>query len=155
MDLEFARTFYELVVYQKARTLQGQVLDVSRNFPAEERYSLTDQIRRASRSIGGQIAEGWGKRTHPKHFVSKLTDATSEALETQHWLITAVDSNYLSREIATALFQHCHEICRMLAKMMQRHENFCLPNPSTLREDPDEFFVSTHHADPFSSVPLI
>lgn len=151
MELEFARNFYDLVVYQKARLLQGQVLEFSHKFPECERYGLTDQIRRASRSIGGQVSEGWGKRFYPKHFVSKLTDAIGEALETQHWLITAVDSGYTAREDAISKFELCHDIVRMLGKMIQRHKDFCLPPPPTLREDLSEFFI-TAQADPFASV---
>ena len=89
--LPFARGFWELVVYQRARDLQGRVFEVSKTFPREEAYSLTDQIRRAARSIGAQIAEAWGKRAYQKHFVSKLSDAVSECNETQHWIMSAVD----------------------------------------------------------------
>lgn len=141
MELEYARSFHELVVYQKARLLQGNVLELSRSFPDFERYGLTDQIRRASRSIGSQIAEGWAKRFYPRHFVSKLTDADGEQLETQHWLITSVDSGYVSRETATPLYLLCLEIGRMLGKMIMRHKDFCQPISSILREDFEEFFV--------------
>ncbi|RBP46570.1 four helix bundle protein [Roseimicrobium gellanilyticum] len=148
MELEYARSFHELVVYQKARLLQKEVLDLSRGFPDFERYGLTDQIRRASRSIGGQIAEGWAKRAYPRHFVSKLTDADGEQLETQHWLITSVDSQYVSRETAAPFYQLCLEIGRMLGKMILRHKDFCQPSSAILREDFEEFFAPynpNHH----------
>ena len=86
MSDRYARTFTELFVYKKTKAVSRKVFQLSRLFPKEERYSLTDQIRRSARSIGGQIAEAWGKRRYENHFVSKLTDAESEQLETQHWL---------------------------------------------------------------------
>ncbi|CAN5808970.1 hypothetical protein BH11VER1_BH11VER1_03590 [soil metagenome] len=76
-QLPHAKGFWELIVYQRARELQRQVFECSKAFPKAEAYSLTDQMRRAGRSIGAQIAEAWGKRTYEKHFVSKLTDAGS------------------------------------------------------------------------------
>lgn len=142
MELEFARNFYDLVVYQKARTLQGQILELTLRFPESERFGLTVQIRCASRSIGGQIAEAWGKRLYPRHFVSKLTDAISEALETQHWLITAADAGYFDREEATPEFKVAQEIVLMLGKMVRQHKTFCLPSPSTLREEPAEYYIA-------------
>ena len=75
--LPFARGFWELVAYQRARALQRRVFELSKKFPREEMFSLTDQARRAARSIGAQIAEAWGKRDYEKHFVSKLSDALS------------------------------------------------------------------------------
>jgi four helix bundle protein len=88
-NLQYAKNFTELVVYQKAAAVAQTVYENSKAFPKEERYSLTDQIRRSSRSIGAQIAEAWGKRRYQKHFVSKLTDADAEQLETQHWISVA------------------------------------------------------------------
>src|SRR4029077_18938042 len=85
MKTAYARSFKDLRVYQKAREVSQAVFKLSKGFPKEETYSLTDQIRRAVRSIGAQIAEAWGKRRYEKHFVSKLTDADAEQLETQHW----------------------------------------------------------------------
>jgi four helix bundle protein len=81
-------SFRDLNVYQKAFKLQKDIFELTKEFPAEERYSLTDQIRRSSRSIGANIAEAWQKRLYPAHFVSKLTDADGEQAETQHWLDT-------------------------------------------------------------------
>ncbi len=98
---------------------------MSKRFPKEEMYSLTDQLRRASRSIGAQIAEAWGKRGYEKHFVSKLTDADAEQLETQHWIITAVDCGYLSRADGETVFNLCKEIGRMLASMIESAPSFC------------------------------
>jgi four helix bundle protein len=83
-SLPHAGSYRELIVYQKARQLAREIFHLSKQFPKEEMYALTDQIRRSSRSIGAQIAESWGKRRYEKHFVSKLTDAVSEQYETEH-----------------------------------------------------------------------
>ena len=82
-------SFRDLKVYQLALELQQAVFEVSKTFPIEERYALTDQIRRSSRSVGANIAEAWQKRRYVAHFISKLTDADGEQAETQHWLDTA------------------------------------------------------------------
>ena len=79
-NARYVRSFKELLVYQKANEVTKIIFDISRKFPKEELYSLTDQIRRSSRSIGAQIAEAWGKRRYEKYFVSKLTDADAERL---------------------------------------------------------------------------
>lgn len=83
------QTFSELEVYQLAFELQQSIFERSKKFPKEETYSLTDQIRRSSRSVGANIAEAWRKRLYPAHFASKLSDADGENAETQHWLDTA------------------------------------------------------------------
>jgi four helix bundle protein len=102
-ELPHAKGFHELIAYQKARQLAREIFDMIKKFPREEMYSLTDQIRRSSRSMGAQIAEGWAKRWYGKRFVSKLIDADGEQMETQHWLEVAVDCNYLDRQQAGAL----------------------------------------------------
>jgi four helix bundle protein len=89
-------SFRDLRVYQLAFDLQQEIFALSKGFPVEERYSLTDQIRRSSRSVGANIAEAWQKRRYVAHFVSKLTDADGEQAETQHWLDTAGACEYLS-----------------------------------------------------------
>lgn len=141
--LKFAKAFWELRVYQKTRDLQGRVFKASRSFPAEEKYSLTDQLRRAVRSVGAQIAEAWGKRDYIKHFQSKLSDAESENNETQHWLISAVDDGYLDPTSSRSLFHLSLEIGRMLNAMSNRADEFC-PDPlsSKVREPSPEFFIS-------------
>ncbi len=73
--MKHAESFKDLVVYQKAREVAREVFKITQSFPKEEMYSLTDQVRRSSRSIGAQIAEAWGKRRYEKHFISKMTDA--------------------------------------------------------------------------------
>jgi len=123
--MEHANSFKDLVVYQKARTLTKSVFEITKTFPKEEMYSLTDQIRRSSRSIGAQIAEAWGKRRYEKHFISKLTDADAEQLETQHWIIIAQDCEYLTREQFETINQNLSEIGRMLYSMMNKAKQFC------------------------------
>jgi four helix bundle protein len=91
-------------------------------------YSLTDQIRRASRSIGANIAESWHKRRYPAPFLSKLTDADAEQAETQHWLDTASACRYLTTPHLKAMPEKCERIGRMLGKMMAQPETFCVRN---------------------------
>ncbi len=88
----------ELDVYQSAFSLQQEIFAVSKAFPREETYSLTDQIRRSSRSIGANLSEAWAKRRYPAHFLSKLTDADGELQETLHWLSSAEACEYLGVE---------------------------------------------------------
>lgn len=140
-SLPRVESFRELIVYRKARVLSQEIYEVSKQFPREEMYSLTDQIRRSSRSIGAQIAEAWGKRRYEKHFISKLTDADSEQYETQHWLETAVDCNYLTQQQATKLIRACEEIGRLLGGMIAKSHLFCHTSPKTLREPTAEYFI--------------
>ena len=123
--MAFVKTFEDLEVYKFQRELSKKIFAVSRTFPKEEMYSLTDQIRRSSRSIGANISEAWGKRRYEKHFVSKLTDADAEQLETQHWLLVALDCEYLSSETAETLKSDCLAINRMLNSMMLKASQFC------------------------------
>ena len=123
--MEHANSFKELVVYQKSRTLAQFIFKITKAFPKEEMYSLTDQIRRSSRSIGAQIAEAWGKRRYEKHFISKLSDADAEQLETQHWIIIAQDCEYLTHKQFETLNQNLLEIGRMLYSMMKKANQFC------------------------------
>lgn len=120
-----ARCFRDLVVYQKAREVSRLIFEITRSFPKEETYSLVDQIRRSSRSIGAQIAEAWGKRRYEKHFVSKLSDADAEQLETQHWLETAADIGYLKRDDAEKICDALREIGKTLNSMMVKGKLFC------------------------------
>ena len=83
--MEYVKSFRDLEVYKLSRQLSKDVFETTKKFPKEEMYSLTDQVRRSSRSIGAQIAEAWAKRKYEKHFVSKLTDSDGEQFETQHW----------------------------------------------------------------------
>jgi four helix bundle protein len=96
------------------------VFDVSKSFPVEERYSLTDQIRRSSRSVCANLAEAWRKRRYEAAFIAKLSDAESEAAETQVWTEFAVKCNYLGRMTAKPFYQAYDEILRMLVAMINR-----------------------------------
>ena len=112
-------------VYQLAYELAMEIFEITKKFPKEEMYSLTDQIRRSSRSVGAQIAEAWAKRKYEKHFVSKITDADGEQLETQHWIETAQDCSYLSNEFASELLKQYSSIGKMLNSMIYKAESFC------------------------------
>ena len=136
-----ARCFRDLIVYQKARGVARRIYQLSQEFPSEEEYSLTDQGRRASRSVGAQIAEAWGKRRYEKHFVSKLTDADSEQLETQHWLETAFDCGYINEDQRDSLCNDLQEIGRMLNSMIQKAASFCSSSPSSVREETIPYFT--------------
>ena len=129
MTTNYARSFKELRVYQKAREVSNEVFRRSKAFPKEETYSLTDQFRRAARSVGAQIAEAWGKRRYEKHFVSKLSDADAEQMETQHWVGEALDCGYLTALEATQLNSNLENIGRMLNSMMEKSECFCTKPP--------------------------
>lgn len=133
--MKHAAGFRDLVVYQKARSIAKEVFEVSKRFPAEERYSLTDQVRRSSRSIGAQIAEAWGKRRYEKHFVNKLTDADGEQYETQHWIEVAVDCGYLTSKDAAPLIDGLSQIGRMLNGMMDKAAAFCGDPASRDKDD--------------------
>lgn len=87
--MEHANSYRDLEVYKLSRELCRQVFEMTKEFPKEEKYSLTDQIRRSSRSVGAQVAEAWAKRRNEKHFISKLMNADGEQQETQHWLYVA------------------------------------------------------------------
>lgn len=123
--MNYAEFFTDLEVYQLARQLSKQIFELSKTFPKEERYALTDQIRRSSRSIGAQIAEAWAKRKYEKHFVSKLTDCDGEQLETVHWLMTAHDCLYLNKETTDELIDGYNSVQRMLKSMIDKSSSFC------------------------------
>ena len=117
-------SFEDLEVYQLTLELQQDIFELTKIFPAEERYSLTDQIRRSSRSIGANISEAWGKRRYSAHFVSKLTDSDGEQNETRHWLKSALLCNYISEVDFDALVEKCKIIGRKLGNMMQHPESW-------------------------------
>ena len=129
--MEYVKSFRDLEVYKLSRQLSKEIFEISKKFPKEEMYSLTDQVRRSSRSIGAQVAEAWGKRKYEKHFVSKLTDADAEQLETQHWIETALDCSYISNEISDGLLKQYFSIGKMLNSMINKAELFCNRLPNT------------------------
>ncbi|WP_193212268.1 four helix bundle protein [Luteolibacter marinus] len=118
------RQFEDLEVYQLALALQRDIFALTRRFPKEEIYSLTDQIRRSSRSVAANIAEGWHKRRYPAHFASKLTDSDGEAAETRHWVQTGLDSGYLSEEEFRDLIDRYLIVGAKLGSMIQNAEKW-------------------------------
>ena len=116
----------ELTVYRKAYTLAIDIFHLTTSFPAEERYSLTSQIRRSSRSVCLNLREAWAKRRYAAHFVSKLTDCDGENSETDTSLDFARDCKYITDEDHQALTTRCAEVGRMLGSMMSRPEGFLL-----------------------------
>ena len=142
-ELSHARNFRDLAVYQKARKVSRAIFESSKGFPKEETYSLTDQIRRASRSIGAQIAEAWAKRRYARHFVSKLTDADAEQMETQHWINEAYECQYLDSKQAEELTKELMQIGRMLNSMIQKAHLFCGQNNYMIHDETVEYFADT------------
>lgn len=125
--MAFVNSFKDLEVYKLSRKLASLIFKLT--FPTEGRYSLTDQIRRSSRSIGGQIAESMGKRRFINHFISKLTDGDAEQFETQHWTEVAYDCGYISLEQENLLLEKCIIITHMLNSMINKADLFCRKAP--------------------------
>ena len=119
------RGFRDLIVYQLSYKLALEIFEISKLFPKEEKYSLTDQIRRSSRSIPTNIAEAWSKRRYPKSFINKLTDSDGEASETTVWLDFAFDQKYIAKEKYTYFISKYEEVCKMLSSMIKQPEKFC------------------------------
>lgn len=116
----------DLRVYQKAYALAMDIFRISKTWPPEEKYSLTDQIRRASRSVCANLREAWAKRRYSAHFISKLTDADGENSETDTWLDFARDCAYISSEEHVRLTSDCREVGAMVGKMLNRPEQFLM-----------------------------
>lgn len=118
--------FTELDVYRRSGELAEQIFVLSKRWPPEERYSRTDQIRRAARSVGANIAESWAKRRYEAHFISKLTDADGENHEVEHWLLTAHRDGYLTSTEFENLPALKREVGAKLGKMIQNPGPFLL-----------------------------
>ena len=116
--MSVASSHRELRVYQLAFKSATAIHDVTKKFPGEEKYSLTDQIRRSSRSVCANIAEAWRRRKYPKNFVSKLTDSDTEATETIVWLDFALHFGYMTSEVHKELADYYDHICSQLTIMM-------------------------------------
>ncbi|MCF8356408.1 MAG: four helix bundle protein [Melioribacteraceae bacterium] len=117
-------TAKELEVYKKAYSLAMKIFDISKSFPKEERYSLTDQIRRSSRSVCLNLREAWAKRRYEAHFVSKLTDCDGENSETDSSLDFARDCGYISNEQHLYLTSEVRDIGKMLGAMINNPKPF-------------------------------
>lgn len=118
------RSYRDLKIYQCAFELQQLIFEFTKKWPREEQYGLIDQVRRSSRSIGGNLAEAWSKRKYRAHFHSKLTDVDGELAETRHWIDTARACGYLSDEDRRLLEGKIDRIGGMLGKIMQKEDAF-------------------------------
>lgn len=119
-----SKGYEDLKVYQVSYRLAMEIFEISNAFPKEEKYSLTDQIRRASRSVSVNIASAYRRRKYPRHFSSKITDANEECTETQVWLDFSRDCKYLSIEARNKLFSEYEAVGRMLGSMADNPEKF-------------------------------
>ena len=127
MELKMSQinSFRDLIVFQKAYKLAMDIFKITKSFPKEEKYSLTDQIRRSSRSITTNIAEAWAKKIYIKHFVSKLSDSLGEEYETEVWLDYSRDCEYINMETYEKLITVYDEVRKMLISMINNPEKFC------------------------------
>ncbi|MEM5565236.1 four helix bundle protein [Psychroserpens sp. AS72] len=120
--------FKKLLAYQKSFDLAMQIFEISKSFPKEETYSLTDQIRRSSRSVNANMAEAYRKRRYPKHFISKLTDSDGENSETSTWLDFVLKCNYISEIQHTNLTSQNIEVGKLINYMINNPTKFGVTN---------------------------
>ena len=123
----------DLIVYKRAYELAMEIFHASKHFPAEERYSLTDQLRRSSRSVCSNLREAWAKRRYEAHFVSKLTDSDGENGETETWLDFAYDCGYLPKRDHALFTEKCREVGAMLGSIINNPSSFILKSSSSDR----------------------
>ena len=119
------KSFRDLIVYQKAYKLAMEIFELSKSFPKEEKYSLTDQIRRSSRSVTSNIAEAWARKHYIKSFVNKLTDSLGEEYETEVWLDYSKDCKYIIEPTHSDLMNRYDEVRKMLISMINHPEKWC------------------------------
>jgi four helix bundle protein len=117
----------DLDVYRKAFDAAMLIFELSRSFPKEERYSLTDQLRRSSRSVCANLAEAWRKRRYEAVFVSKLCDVEGEAAETQVWVEFAVKCGYMQRDVGASLYKTYHAVLATVVGMITHPKTWILP----------------------------
>jgi len=117
--------YRDLIVFKKAYSLAMDILKKSKSFPADEKYSLTDQIRRSSRSVCVNLGEAYRRRKYPAHFVSKLTDCNAENTETEIWIQFSNDCKYLDAIEYTDFTKRCEEVGRLLTYMIDNPGKFC------------------------------
>src|ERR1700726_4614862 len=132
------RHFRELDVYQGAMSLVMRIFELTRHFPVEERYTLTDQVRRSSRSVCANLAEAWRKRRYQAAFVSKLNDAETEAAETQVHTEIAFRHGYLNQEIFNEVDDACDKILAQIVKMIDQADRWVIKprGPSQVSDSP-------------------
>lgn len=116
----------DLEVYRRAFDAAMRVFEETKSFPVEERYSLTDQVRRSSRSVCSNLAEAWRKRRYEAAFVSKLNDSEAEAAETQTWIQFAVECSYLSRDPGADLYSQYDRVIAMIVHMVTHPKDWTL-----------------------------
>ena len=129
MERKGVKSHRDLEVYQMAFEAAMQIFEVSKQFSIEERYALTDQIRRSSRSVCANLAEAWRKRRYKAAFIAKLSDSEAEFAETQTWLEFAVKCGYLTPEIGRKLYQTYNHIIRKLVNLILNSSTRTLPTP--------------------------
>jgi four helix bundle protein len=118
------KTHKELKVFQLSFKAGMEIFNMTKSFPKEEMYSLTDQIRRSSRSVSGNLAEAFRKRRYPKHFISKLSDCEGESAETQVWLAYAFNCGYIDKQTFDSLDDKYDHIIAMIVNMSSKPENW-------------------------------
>lgn len=128
------RSYKELRVYQAAMDAAMRVFELSKSFPTEEKYSLTDQMRRSSRSVCTNIGEAWRKRRYPAHFVSKMSDSEGEAEETRVWVEFAQRCCYLSTADTTDLDNTYDRILAQLVHMILHKDHWIIRSPKSVRK---------------------
>jgi four helix bundle protein len=140
------KDYHELNVYRSAYSAAMQIFELSKSWPKDEKYALTSQIRRSSRSVCANIAEAWCKRRYEPHFVSKLSDAEAEAAETQNWISFAFDCGYLAESDRDGMAKQYDEVRGGLVRMMATANRWC--GPSALREPTAEYAAEANGQEP-------
>jgi four helix bundle protein len=140
--LVYEKTFRELAVYQKSRLLAREIFMHTKFFPKDEMYFLSGQLRRASRLMGANIAEAWANRQNEARFISRLTDADGEQMETQHWIEIAADCGYMDSEASAQLIKRCVEIGRVLHDMIEKAQLFA-ESSQIANDEIAEYFIGT------------
>jgi four helix bundle protein len=118
-------SFKDLIVYQKAYKMAMEIFEISKSFPKEEKFSLTDQIRRSSRSVTSCLAESWAKRRYEKSFVNKLTDSLGEENETEVWLDYSKDCGYIQKDAYERVLNEYNEVRKILISMINNPDKWC------------------------------
>jgi four helix bundle protein len=124
-EMSQVNSFRDLIVYQKAYKLAMEIFEISKSFPKEEKYSLTDQIRRSSRSVTSNIAEAWAKKRYIKSFVLKLTDSLGEEYETEVWLDYSKNCKYITESAHSDFMNRSDEVRKILISIINHPEKWC------------------------------
>jgi four helix bundle protein len=127
----YAKSAKELEVYKLAYEQAMEIFELSKFFPKEETYSLTDQIRRSSRSVCAILREAWAKRRYIAHFITKITDCDGENSETATWIDFALNCKYITQDNYKRLTERNQSIGKMLGNMISKADQFCKNLPST------------------------